>query len=73
MVRLTPYKQYINAGNWKCTSSPVGAHHRLAIPIEGNTFTCIYCGETKQYPRGWQPTGWRAAEIPKDIGGVRVG
>ena len=38
-----------------------------------NTFTCIYCGETKQYPRGWQPTGWRAAEIPKDIGGVRVG
>jgi hypothetical protein len=57
------FSHYYQAGRWRCSLSPSGAHHWL---IDGNGVgQCKYCGERREFAKSQVPayecaddTGW---------------
>jgi len=42
------YKDYIEAGEWRCVDSPTGAHHWFERHAGSNLFFCKYCYKARR-------------------------
>ncbi len=63
--KAVPVSNYYQAGTWRCSQSPTGAHHMVGDAYVG---TCKFCG----VERGWRERIETDTEALKKIIGVDV-